>query len=492
MKKTSIILLVFSLFAMLQVSLVNSAVADTLTPVLTVLTSDNNIPEASGPLGHQLLIKVFFTDPKRVGALGTDKMVTVSFIPSDLSLPLFSQQVVVRGGANITTNGTSTSGFYGSITYTPQGAGVFNVDFTADVDYPSMHYSRPIDIWAPQIRTTIDQNDQLNGYQVHAVYVVPSDAVDMKRDTSGQISTWLTQGARWLDTQAGDHWQYDVFNNTVDITYFHSSYPTAVLRDTRNSVSEMILKEMRNKLPLGNNRKTYLFFIETPNIITHSTDPSYANGVLCGLEVSTQMLSHQAIVATGDRSGTGSCTGFTDTMDWQAAVALHETIHTFGIEHVSTPTDLMLKIPDNAPIITLDSSHTQYFGGALAGRDIQKLPIWSKNPTANNLNWPCSYNSSTSSYYCKINNPYTIDAFNGNCWQKPNPTLVLQTRSGSKWIKAPKPDALIISITKVTGCTAKFPVSYSIFLSSTKTGVGTYRFISRGWTGKSFNIIYQN
>ena len=469
---------------------VSNASSQSLQP-FTVLVSDNGVDESSGPSGHPLLVRVFLLDSKNVGGLGIDKTVAVSFIPNDATQVPIKQNLVIRGGATMTSGGVSGLAFYGSTTIIPTGAGILSVDYTEDADYPTQHYSRPIDIWVPQARATVDQKDQLSGYQVHAIYVVPKDGIDNKRDTRGEISTWLIQGARWLDTQAGDHWQYDTYNNIADVTFFHSSYNTATLSNTSNDGAGLLTREMGSRLPLGSNRKTYLFFIETNSLIIHSTDPDYSDGKLCG--ISHQTMSHSAIIATGNAPVSTYCTGYNDTMDWQAATAVHEVIHTFGVAHVTTPTDLMLKIPGNDSnlLLTLDAPHTQYFGGALAGRDIQKLPIWSKDPMGK-LYWPCYYDFSVESYYCKTNNPDVIDAYKANCWSRPNSTLILQVKSGSKWVTAPK--SLKFNVNPVTGsgCVAKYPTSYLLSLSSAKTGVFTYRFIAKGWTGRTFNVIYQN
>ena len=468
-----------------------SAKAQTPSPILPfqVLVTDNGVNEASGPLGHPLLVSVILSDPNNIGKLGSDKTVTVTLTPGDSSLATFTQTLVIQGGANATDNGVSNPIFYGSLTVTPLGSGTLTVDFLGDSDYPAQHYSRPIDVWVPQVRQYVDQKDELKGYQVHAVYVVPRDATDNGRDTRGEISTWMMQGARWLDREAGDHWQYDTSNKVPDVTFFKSSYSTMVLSNVKNDLTTMLLKEMKNKLPLGNDRKTYLFFVETSSLTIQSSDPDYSDGKLCG--VSLEAMSNANIIATGDSPASPDCRGFADILDRQAAVAIHETVHTFGIEHVTTVADLMLKVSNNQPMITLDASHTQYFGGEMAGRDIQKLPIWSKDPTGK-LFWPCSYNSSFETYYCKINNPDTVDAYAANCWQHPNPTLTFQQKSRNKWIQVSGSSQVIVSPKIGSGCTSKYPTSYSMRLSSDKPGISTYRFSAKGWISKSFTVVYQN
>ena len=44
---------------------------------------------------------------------------------------------------------------------------------------------------ASTVRSIVDRPDDVSGYQVHLVYVVPNGSTDLNADTNGQIDAWV-------------------------------------------------------------------------------------------------------------------------------------------------------------------------------------------------------------------------------------------------------------------------------------------------------------
>ena len=437
-----------------------TSVASGTTLTAQIILSEKDI---TSPLKAETVVLTFTPDN---GAMPTTQNVTVNNNFSGCGVAdkdcYYAEEPIV-----VKTSGTMTLSYNGSTAnYTSTG--------------------RSIDVWVPQARLTADQVDEQAGFQIHAVYVVPSDGVDRGRDTSGQISTWLEQGSRWLNREAKDSWQIDTFNGAPDITYFHSKYPTNILSNSDNHLTQVLLKEMGTQLlPVDANRKTYLFFIEVPVFTTASKDSDYKNGTLCGLSQVGTIPVKGAIIATGSPRAT-ACSGRADIMDWQAAVATHETIHTFGVHHVSTPHDLMRKVPDNGETLLFDPTHKQYFGGNLAGTNLQTLRIWSKNPANMNAEWPCIYDDTTLTYWCGVGTTDHVSAYAAQCWKTTDSTMVLQVFTNNVWTTVSKG---IPQRTKE--CPRKYPAAYYASFSSKTYGTFLYRFKTSQWTGQTFTVIYQ-
>jgi hypothetical protein len=444
-------------------------------------TKDKNILP-SIPAGTQINLQIILNNPNG-SSQGQTQSVTSTFIPTNSAIAPMVSTISLSGGYRNCDNLANC--FLADWSFTPASSGILNIHYAGSPSVPATDFSRPIDIWTPQARSTKDMPDKKSGFQVHAVYVLPNDGTDNGRDTSGQISTWLTQGIRWLDREAGDHWQVDTYRGVPDVTFFQSQYSTVVLSNSNSDAANLLLAEMGLRAPNGSNRKTYIFFIETPVLTINSNDPAYSSGELCGL--SGAEVNRAVIVAMGVANTSNGCSGFVDGLDFQAQTALHETIHSFGITHVATPTDIMLKIAEASSTVTLDSPHTQYFkGSAISGIDLTKLRIWSKAPTSTSANWSCIYEDGTAHYLCGLGTSKHVNGYLAQCWQKTSGTMVIQVKSGSKWVNTSKAIPM-----KLDTCSAKYPIGYQTTFVSAVPTTKIYRFTMPRWVSKQFSVTYQ-
>ena len=70
------------------------------------------------------------------------------------------------------------------------------------------------------IRATADRPDDVDGYQIHIMYTIPSDGIDRERDLTGQIETSLMAVQKWFrEETGGTGLRLDTFQGKPDITF---------------------------------------------------------------------------------------------------------------------------------------------------------------------------------------------------------------------------------------------------------------------------------
>jgi hypothetical protein len=73
-------------------------------------------------------------------------------------------------------------------------------------------------------RVTVDRPDEVSGYQVKIMYVVPADGVDRQLDISGTLARSAEAWERWFQQQSGgQRLRLDTFNGQPDIAFFRLS-----------------------------------------------------------------------------------------------------------------------------------------------------------------------------------------------------------------------------------------------------------------------------
>lgn len=69
-------------------------------------------------------------------------------------------------------------------------------------------------------RSTVDRPDDFTGYQVHVMYVLPSDGIDEELDVNGALATSVDAFQKWLEGQTGGQkLRIDTFEGELDITF---------------------------------------------------------------------------------------------------------------------------------------------------------------------------------------------------------------------------------------------------------------------------------
>ena len=215
-------------------------------------------------------------------------------------------------------------------------------------------------------RMTSDQLDTINGFQVKAIYVVPSDGVDHSFDTNGYIAGILDEGNAYIRTQIGLQVPIDKSANGYDITFMKTKFSTSYLLSAANLDDDLLVESLFLENP-GFNRKDYIFFIDVNYVLSNK---------FCGYAGKPGI---SAVVAIGP-----DCTGPSRNFnDWASATWVHELIHNFGVDHsANDPCDLMRGYPEtvgtcpSASSLTIDIGRNRYVGSSAQGQDILKLPVW--------------------------------------------------------------------------------------------------------------------
>lgn len=431
-----------------------------------------------GAAGQSLQLEILLT-PADLSTADSTRTAIVTFVPADRPEAPTSTALQLRGGARC----DGSPCFFGIFPFVTTVTGTLTVTSPgiSPADTPT-GYTRPVDVWVPQTRSGTDQPDTRTGFQLHPVYLVPADAVDQRRDTSGEIGAWLAQGARLLDREVGDHWQIDIRKDgSPDITYIAASqYTTAQLSSMLTSTAPQLLASYFPGLPAASDRKTYLFLIEIPGFRRPSTDPL--------VSVSTTACGYTSLVTRAVQVATGStCAGYVDGLDWRAAVIVHETLHSFGVEHVSAPGDLMRASADNSTTLRIDAARALYVKSDTAGVDVSRLRVWSKQATNTALPWPCLYETNTRAWLCGTG-MNTVDLTEvSSCWNTAGTPMRLQRYTAGRWVAVST-----LAASRNSRCTqAGFSLSYRATMAATTPGQVKYRLVRGKWVSKPFTVVYQ-
>ena len=240
-------------------------------------------------------------------------------------------------------------------------------------------------------RVTADLPDTISGFQLKAIYVVPSDGVDNFKDTNGYLASVLDGGNTYLKGQLNLTVPIDRSPVGYDIQFLKSSYSTEYLvthadaKPKQTSDGYVLLNEIKAMENPGDNRKDYIFFLEVPGL----------GGTYCGLADRPGIVAIVAIEnIASDKICTGKSLPYFD--DYVSKTWVHELFHNFGVGHtIDDPCDLMAGKPETLGTCTattkytLDKERTRYVGTAVQGVDILKLRVWDGSTANMNLAAEC-------------------------------------------------------------------------------------------------------
>ena len=218
------------------------------------------------------------------------------------------------------------------------------------------------------IRSLIDRPDDLAGYQIRLIYVVPSDVKDRNLDTNGTISKWIDEVRKISRVQTGLTPRFDTYQNKFDIGFLKSKYTIAQLIGTSGTRNADDL--LRKELPISeqNSLKGIGFIID--GRVSFSDYCGYASRPG---KYFTAWLGENC---WEDSDGYNN----RDYITWIARTILHEWFHNLGVEHTCVKDDLMwgdgceaIEQGDNNSI---DANRLNYLRADKSGVDISQLPVW--------------------------------------------------------------------------------------------------------------------
>lgn len=226
--------------------------------------------------------------------------------------------------------------------------------------------------------STIDRPDDQAGYQVHFVYVLPSDGVDRFMDLSGQIELSANAANHWLARRSeGLQLRYDTFEGALDISFLRLPYSAEQLNALGKYIVEGLEHSVR-QLGFDTSRKIYVFYYDGLYVLGpenlacgQATFPPQGRGVSALIFLRGYSPKHDALTCP-------ALSRTPDYADWLELVLLHEVFHVLGAAaecgpnaeagHVSdSESDLMSNFYNRVgpSHVQLDWNRDDYFGHAL-------------------------------------------------------------------------------------------------------------------------------
>ena len=170
-------------------------------------------------------------------------------------------------------------------------------------------------------RSSVDRPDDFSGFQIHYVYVVPSDANDEFRDTNNLINSTVVETQQWLQRTLGRQLMIDTYQQKVDVTFLKSKYKLNELcfGSDCQTLSKLI-DELRVQDPNLSAKKTYYFEISGVLDANSCGWATYNSNLSLGFNFGVTCNNSQSQASAG--------------LSYPAKTFIHEIFHTFGVNHV--------------------------------------------------------------------------------------------------------------------------------------------------------------
>ena len=220
-------------------------------------------------------------------------------------------------------------------------------------------------------RSSIDRLDDLSGYQIRLIYVVPADVKDRNLDTDGTIAKWLEEVRKVSKVQTGLTPRFDTYQNRFDVGYLKSKYTIAQLVGTTTTRNADDL--LRNELPTSEQ--------ESFKGVGFIIDGRIAFRDYCGY-ASRPGKYFTAWLGEGCWENSD---GYNNRpyITWIATTILHEWLHNLGVKHTCVTNELMYgegcEAIDPGDMNSIDENRAYYLGADKSGVDISLLPVWEEN-----------------------------------------------------------------------------------------------------------------
>ena len=218
------------------------------------------------------------------------------------------------------------------------------------------------------IRSLTDRPDDLTGYQVRLIYVLPADAKDRNLDTNGTIGKWIEEVRNISRVQTGLTPRFDTYQSKFDIGFLKSKF----------TISELVGKS--GSTEADDLLRGELTTIEQQSLkgVGFIIDGRIVNSDYCGY---ANRPGKYFTAWLGENCWEDS--------DWYnnrpyitfiASSILHEWLHTLGVKHTCVTDDLMWGVGCEAVTEgdgnSIDAQRVNYLRADKSGLDISILPVW--------------------------------------------------------------------------------------------------------------------
>ena len=302
-----------------------------------------------------------------------------------------------------------------------------------------------------------DRPDEINGFQIHVVYVKVKGATPHNYYQSGDLSNWLDLTNAWMKRKLGKEFVFDTYEGSYDVSTMSSKYlpdDLDIKYATGNTAAgrAQALPKLRAEFIEQNGSdlvgKNLLFIV----------DAQLGKGY-CGF---ASQPGDTALTTPGSDKCWYPEFGYlaqnTKLNSASAAIA-HEFIHNLGVGHpCASQSDLMMgegcEMSKTNLETTLDPQKNEYIGTSKAGANILDFKVWKDGSGSKYL---------TSRGLCYVNTPCLVSDW---FWRTPQGDLQIQEKIAGKW-----KTLQTFKIKKIA--TNKYAFNASII--PTSKGIHTYR-----------------
>lgn len=286
-------------------------------------------PTASSPPGvpARLVIRSEPGGARTASPLRTRPVVEVLDSRGDLVRDS-SVLVSVAVSAGAVLRGTRTVGTRGGRAYFPDlvlegQAKEYTLEFSTAGTQPVT--SKPF-VLLPPGRSTTDRPDDVQGSQLHVVYVLPADGADRGMDTTTAIAYTVAAAQNWLANQLGGRaFRLDTYRGALDVTFFRLSLTDKQMEARDPRIRTQIQNELR-QAGLIQSDKLYLVYYD--GVSRHACGgggwPPHVAGPVAALYLKGAVAGHPSCSSLPFVTAPAQFPGY-----WEF-VALHELFHTMG------------------------------------------------------------------------------------------------------------------------------------------------------------------
>lgn len=221
--------------------------------------------------------------------------------------------------------------------------------------------------------STVDRPDDVDGYQIHFIYALPSDGSDSFLDIGGQIELSANAMNGWLQSHIDHHLRFDTYDGRLDVSFLRLEYTADEISTLDTDILTLMEYEIKTR-GFDTSHKLFVvhydgFFVSSEGFCGLAQYPPDGAGVatvlmLRGYNPKLDLTCPRQFTKSADYTGYFEMT------------ILHELLHLMGMVpscaphsengHVSdSKQDLMYYQYDGSysPLYTyLDAHNDDYFG----------------------------------------------------------------------------------------------------------------------------------
>lgn len=191
----------------------------------------------------------------------------------------------------------------------------------------------------------VDRPDDVEGYQLHFIYAIPSDGRDDLLDVNGEIALSAEAMNRWFESKTGTRLRYDTYNGELDITFMKFPDDTETIDDVGIDVLYYIGNKIKTSYGFDYSNKLYVVHYDGLHTVYQgycgiASHPPEGPGQVALLML-RGYIPYWDYVCPRQFTKTEDYTGFFEM------TILHEVLHLMGIVPECAPMNQFGHVMDN-------------------------------------------------------------------------------------------------------------------------------------------------